>query len=766
MSRDDLALVGLPHASSKADELRGLGSTMLASTSLGFRGEFLSALAQIALVHISSCVSGASAGYQKELGPSGPGEVRTCPSAHAPGTVLAVTDLFCTLPVRRLVQSSRDVSRLLRSIERLAIARPAVQFHVSDLSSSAILFATQRCASELDAFAQIHGRELADKLWGVSVSDDSVSARLWISAMHISCAWRTKALQFLSVNGRPVCNRQLEAAMNAAFRAGFRSSEVSDHSQSERCRRFGMFILAMTIPPQDCDLLLDPGKETVQFRSPQRVLSAARRCLEDAVRLAHPELDEAELIAILAPLRTRDAPDTERARPPAKRTRARDESSSDAGSDDADPDVDRGEVEDNAAEKLMADPALGPEAQRAAVEFLNAGALDNVPQASLQRSWSLAIDPDDARQPETQVSQRDRRSVRRATSFLDESRHAWSLAVPLDDRAPTTQLPEPAPPPLLRPLPRGVQPDKALLPILSRDRFLPTRAARNPMHVEGDSGELVVARESEAIPRDLLAELHVLAQVENKFIVAVARGRILAVDQHAADERCQLERLQAAPFVEQTTLSPPLLFPASLHERQLLQRFAKQLAKWHFGFSPHGESDAMPWDAAAGGVWVHRAPRVLGAPLNVQELVEFLVALEAAQGAEGTEPPAVHRILCAKACRSAVKFGQPLALAEAQALVTSLARCRLPFNCAHGRPTVIPLLVLPAGVAGASGRAAAQLARGPALSSPSEIWRHALAAACSAPTSAYAGATVALGGALGRLRTACDEGSSQSADRE
>ena len=59
-------------------------------------------------------------------------------------------------------------------------------------------------------------------------------------------------------------------------------------------------------------------------------------------------------------------------------------------------------------------------------------------------------------------------------------------------------------------------------------------------------------------------------------------------------------------------------------------------------------------------------------------------------------PPAVIRTLSAKACRSAIMFGDPLLPTECAQLVSSLKATQLCFSCAHGRPTMAPLVDLQA----------------------------------------------------------------------
>ena len=44
-----------------------------------------------------------------------------------------------------------------------------------------------------------------------------------------------------------------------------------------------------------------------------------------------------------------------------------------------------------------------------------------------------------------------------------------------------------------------------------------------------------------------------------------------------------------------------------------------------------------------------------------------------------------------QACRGAVMFGDELLYEDCSALVKKLASCTFPFQCAHGRPSIIPL---------------------------------------------------------------------------
>jgi len=57
-------------------------------------------------------------------------------------------------------------------------------------------------------------------------------------------------------------------------------------------------------------------------------------------------------------------------------------------------------------------------------------------------------------------------------------------------------------------------------------------------------------------------------------------------------------------------------------------------------------------------------------------------------------PKVISQVISSQACHGAVKFGEPLGRSECQELIKCLSKCQLPFQCAHGRPSIIPLVDL------------------------------------------------------------------------
>ncbi|NXY20041.1 MLH3 protein, partial [Atrichornis clamosus] len=60
-------------------------------------------------------------------------------------------------------------------------------------------------------------------------------------------------------------------------------------------------------------------------------------------------------------------------------------------------------------------------------------------------------------------------------------------------------------------------------------------------------------------------------------------------------------------------------------------------------------------------------------------------------GARGTLPLTFLKVLASQACHGAIKFNEQLTLEESCRLIEALSSCKLPFQCAHGRPSMLPL---------------------------------------------------------------------------
>ncbi|KAF5453802.1 hypothetical protein F2P56_023521 [Juglans regia] len=219
------------------------------------------------------------------------------------------------------------------------------------------------------------------------------------------------------------------------------------------------------------------------------------------------------------------------------------------------------------------------------------------------------------------------------------------------------------------------------------------------LHLAGDS--LV----PESINKNSLGNAKVLQQVDKKFIPVVAGGTLAVIDQHAADERIRLEELRKKVFsgeaktINYLNIEQELILPEIAY--QLLQNYAEQITDWGWICNIHGQ-DSRSFKRNLN--LLHRrpilvtllaVPNILGVNLSDVDLLEFLQQLADTDGSS-TMPPSVLRVLNMKACRGAIMFGDSLLPSECSLIVEELTQTSLCFQCAHGRPTTIPIVNLEA----------------------------------------------------------------------
>lgn len=156
--------------------------------------------------------------------------------------------------------------------------------------------------------------------------------------------------------------------------------------------------------------------------------------------------------------------------------------------------------------------------------------------------------------------------------------------------------------------------------------------------------------------------LKAIAQVHQMYIVTEHPTGVWLVEQHIAHERVLYEQLcdrwQVVP------VEPPILL------RDLSPQQVEQLGRIQLTIEPFGD-----------GIWaVRTAPAALA---NRDDCAEAL--LELSQGGD------VDAALVATACRTAIRNGTPLTLADMQTLIDQWQATHHPQTCPHGRPICLSL---------------------------------------------------------------------------
>ncbi|XP_696739.6 DNA mismatch repair protein Mlh3 isoform X5 [Danio rerio] len=223
--------------------------------------------------------------------------------------------------------------------------------------------------------------------------------------------------------------------------------------------------------------------------------------------------------------------------------------------------------------------------------------------------------------------------------------------------------------------------------------------------------------------KNMIHTMRVINQVDKKFLACLINtagqntsesstdeGNLLVlVDQHAAHERVRLEGLIADSYEDDpdtpgkkrlcsSRVTPPLEINVTEEELRLLrscQGFLRGLAL-DVRF-PKSESLSVFLESLPAcfiekeSTELRRGRRSVIKTIAEDYLREHIELLRSTGRVRGILPLTVHNVLASQACHGAIKFNDVLNKEECCSLVSSLSSCRLPFQCAHGRPSIVPL---------------------------------------------------------------------------
>ncbi|RJX41993.1 DNA mismatch repair endonuclease MutL [Halonotius aquaticus] len=176
---------------------------------------------------------------------------------------------------------------------------------------------------------------------------------------------------------------------------------------------------------------------------------------------------------------------------------------------------------------------------------------------------------------------------------------------------------------------------------------------------------------------DPFADLRVIGSFRELYLLCEDDDELLVIDQHAAHERVNYERLQAAvgdDAIPTATLEPAESVSVSPAAASLAEEYADLLAALGFDVEPFG----------GGTLRVSAVPAPFGRVADADTLRATLDELAAG------ESPADPRetLLATLACQPSLKAGAELSLEDAESLLARLGECEQPFACPHGRPTI------------------------------------------------------------------------------
>ncbi len=211
-----------------------------------------------------------------------------------------------------------------------------------------------------------------------------------------------------------------------------------------------------------------------------------------------------------------------------------------------------------------------------------------------------------------------------------------------------------------------------------QESYTTATASEEPVKVE----ETISYEQTSFLDVTSVKQHRIIGQVFDTYWLVEFDGKLYIIDQHAAHEKVLYERtMKQLEHKEYTTqrISPPVILSLSMLEEETLKRFLPQFEKIGYEIEHFGGSEYM----------------VSGVPGNMFRLDTKQLLMQMLDEMEGFsdngKPDMILERVASMSCKAAVKGNNRMSFGEAESLIKELLTLENPYNCPHGRPTIISM---------------------------------------------------------------------------
>lgn len=188
--------------------------------------------------------------------------------------------------------------------------------------------------------------------------------------------------------------------------------------------------------------------------------------------------------------------------------------------------------------------------------------------------------------------------------------------------------------------------------------------------------------EEKILTRENRSRFRIIGQVFETYWIIEFQDQMLMIDQHAAHEKVNYERLMKQ-YREKKVLSqglfPPVIVSLTGQEEAVLKENEDAFAMLGFEIESFGGSEYA----------LRSVPVDLYGCREQEMFLEVLDRLLDGTGFGNLR--IIEEKIASMSCKAAVKGKQRLSAAEAEALVDELLTLENPYNCPHGRPIIVSM---------------------------------------------------------------------------
>ncbi len=205
---------------------------------------------------------------------------------------------------------------------------------------------------------------------------------------------------------------------------------------------------------------------------------------------------------------------------------------------------------------------------------------------------------------------------------------------------------------------------------------------KNKDHIIVEKPEQLNFFDEKILTKEAKQEYRIIGQVFDTYWIIEYRDKMLMIDQHAAHEKVKYEQILTKVEhneIYTQTLTPPVVISVTPKEAALIHSYEQYFKELGFEIEDFGMN----------------AYAIRGVPIDlfghdIKELFEEILTQMSESPVRGV-PQIIREKIASMACKAAVKGRHSMTYEEADKLIEQLLELDNPYNCPHGRPTIISM---------------------------------------------------------------------------
>ena len=209
-----------------------------------------------------------------------------------------------------------------------------------------------------------------------------------------------------------------------------------------------------------------------------------------------------------------------------------------------------------------------------------------------------------------------------------------------------------------------------------------TSTAYEPAHVVTGTQQTLGDYDKVFLTESAKKQFSIIGQLFKTYWLIEFEDKLYIIDQHAAHEKVLYEktmaRLANKDFTSQR-ISPPIVMTLDARECEMLEKYRPQIEQFGYEVEHFGGKEYM----------ISAIPDNL---FNIDMKDLFIEMLDDFSNTTGRQTPdIITEKVASMSCKAAVKGNDKLTLPEINELIDELLSLDNPYNCPHGRPTIISM---------------------------------------------------------------------------